>query len=116
MFTKRIYQKLTDLEWNQPPQAEGEKARRREVFICKNIVWEVEGVAQCEINPIVVKNKGQFELAVYSIKNCGFNRSKKRQLFDDTLLAKKHVERRLKGQLNELICAMVTSNDADAER
>jgi len=102
MFTKRIYQKLTDLEWNQPPQAEGEKARRREVFICKNIVWEVEGVAQCDINSIVVKNKGQFELAVDSIKNSGFSKSKKRQMFDDTLLAKKHVERRLKGKLNRV--------------
>ena len=102
MFTKRIYQKRTDLEWNQPPQAEREKARRREVFICKNIVWEIEGVAQCEINSIVVKNKGQFELAIDSIKNSGFSKSKKGQLFDDALLAKQHIERWLEGQLNRV--------------
>ena len=57
-----------DLEWNQPAQADRNIARRGEVFIFKKIVWEVAGIAQGKIQGIVVEGKGQFELAIDTIK------------------------------------------------
>ena len=43
-------------------------ARRGEVFIFKKIVWEVKGIAQGDVQGIVVEGKWQLELAIDTIK------------------------------------------------
>jgi hypothetical protein len=58
----------THLEGNQPAQANGNIARRGEVFIFKKIVREIEVIAQGNIQGIVVDSKWQLELAIDSIK------------------------------------------------
>jgi len=57
-----------DLEGNQPAQTDGNIARRGEVFIFKKIVGEVAGIAQGDIQGIVVEGEWQFELAIDPIK------------------------------------------------